>query len=292
MKNGKNTKRKHESLLKDEYGVVGIVVTVLIIGLILAVMVMIQTVYIPQWVEEKEAIHMDEVANGFAHLKYALDVQALVNDSTTISTYIPLGSKEIPIFNIGRSFDQLFIENNGLQIILETNNTAPAKTFQSDSIIFSSQNTYYVNQQYIYEGGAMILDQHPSSVMYGMPSIMVTDYNFCLNLTIINISRVSGNDAVSGFGMYPIYTSVKENKVGVYSVFENVTNITIRSSYPHAWYTAVNSTLNLMWSNYTIEKHNDRIIIRFVDDQDRYILNRVNIREVDVKTQIAFGLTD
>lgn len=285
-------KKNHRSLINDENGVVGVVVTVLIIGLLLAVIVMVQTVYIPQWIEEKEAVHMDQVANGFAQLKYALDIQSLVDDSTTISTYIPLGSKEIPIFNIGRSFDQLLIEDNSLRITIETNDSLPVKTYSSDSIIFSSQNSHFVNQQYIYEGGAMILNQDPSSVMYGKPSFIVTDYNFSLNFTIINISSVSGSNSVSGQGMYPIYTEITENNVGVYQAFENVTNITIRTSYPKAWFSSLNSTLRLRWSNNTIDLLDTGIIIRFVDDNNQYIPNKVNIREVDVKAQIAFGLTD
>lgn len=292
MKKGTVTNKWNKSLLKNDNGVVGVVVTVLIIGLILAVITMIQTVYMPQWIEEKEADHMDEVANGFAHLKYALDIQSLVNDSTTISTFIPLGSKEIPIFNMGRSFDQLYIDDSSFRIIIETNNTQPTTTYTSDSIIFSSQNSYFVNQEYIYEGGAMILNQDPSSVLYGKPSIIVTSYNYSLNITIINISGVTGNDAVSGYGIYPVYTEIQSNTIGSYNLFENVTNITISTSYPNAWHSAFNSTLRLMWSNYTIDVFDDRIVIRFVDDEDNYIINRVNIREVDVKAQIAFGLTD
>lgn len=292
MKKLEVSKNKHSSFVKDDHGVVGIVVTVLIIGLILAVMVMIQTVYIPQWIEEKEAIHMDEVANGFAQLKYALDIQGTVEDSTTISTYIPLGSNEIPFFNIGRSFDRLFIKENNLKFIVETNNTRPTKTFSSDSIIFSSQNMHYVNQDYIYEGGAMILNQDPSCVLYGKPSIIVTQYNYSLTFTIINISGVTSDNSVSGNGIYPIYTEIENNEVGVYNEFENVTNITITTLNPHAWHTAFNSTLRLLWSNYTIEETDNQVKIRFVNDQNEYIINKIYIREVDVKTQIAFGLTD
>lgn len=280
------------SLESNDYAVVGIVVTVLLIGLIIAVMTMIQTVYIPQWIEEKEANHMDDVSNEFAHLKYALDIQAMVNDSTTVSTSIPLGSKEIPIFSIGRSFDELRIEKDHLRITVETNNTDPPRSFTSDSIVFSSQNSYFVNQDYAYEGGAMMMYQEPSSVLFGKPSLVVHQYNYNFSFVLVNISGVQGNNAVSGYGVYPIFTEVTENNVGVYHRFENVTNITIFTSFPHAWYAAFNSTFQIWWSNYTIEEFSDRVVIRFVDDNNEYIANRFNIREVDVKAQIAFGLTD
>ena len=40
-------------ILKPDDGVVGIIVTILIIGLIIIVTGIIQTVYVPQWLEQK-----------------------------------------------------------------------------------------------------------------------------------------------------------------------------------------------------------------------------------------------
>ncbi|MFH1013365.1 MAG: hypothetical protein V1769_02515 [Thermoplasmatota archaeon] len=294
--------KKHDiirtsSLRKNEQGVVGIVVTVLLIGLILAVTVMIQTAYIPQWLEESEATHMDEVSNEFTRLKYALDIQSLVNDSTSVSTFISLGIKEIPVFNTGRTFDDLRIIDDAFYMTIERNGTAEVKEFSSDSIVFTSKNSYFVNQKYIYEGGALILQQDPTNILYGNPNIKVTEYNFSLSLVLVNISVVSGSDAVSGYGNYPIYTEVQSNEFYNYSwcwdLFENVTNITIFSSYPHAWYTAFNSSLRNMWNNYTIDEQSDRVVIRFRESptSDRYIPNLFKVHEVKVNTKISFGLT-
>ena len=96
-------------LNQDNTAVVGIIVTVLLIGLFLSILVMLNTVYVPQWLEESEAAHMEEISNQFAQLKYALDIQSVVNDSTAISSSVTLGTKEIPFFDKGRTFDTLRI---------------------------------------------------------------------------------------------------------------------------------------------------------------------------------------
>ncbi|RLF36540.1 MAG: hypothetical protein DRN03_03545, partial [Thermoplasmata archaeon] len=62
--------------------VVGIVVAVLLLGLIVAVMTMINLTYVPKWLKEVEASHMREVQNQFADLKYAIDMLALVRQHT------------------------------------------------------------------------------------------------------------------------------------------------------------------------------------------------------------------
>ena len=65
-------------------GQVGIVVAILVISLMVAVLVIIQTYYVPQWMKEREAEHMDVVANQFASLKYSMDLQAMEKSSTPL----------------------------------------------------------------------------------------------------------------------------------------------------------------------------------------------------------------
>jgi hypothetical protein len=128
MKNNK----KLRNLNNSDNAVVGIVVTVLLIGLALAIMVMLNTLYVPQWIESSEAGHMEKVSNQFTQLKYALDIQSAINDSTAITTSVTLGNKEIPFFNKGRTFDALDIINDAITI-----DFSPGGSYSSDAIVFS-----------------------------------------------------------------------------------------------------------------------------------------------------------
>ena len=295
MENGDEMRKIKES---DE-AVVGIVVTVLLIGLILAVTVMINTVYVPQWIEESEAAHMEEVSNQFAQLKYAIDIQSIVNDSTAMSTSITLGNKEIPFFNSGRTFDYLEVVENSCKIIIERNGTSINDSYLTSSIKYSSGNSYFVEQSYIYETGALILSQYSSSMLYGKPSILVTEYGKNLSFTIVNVTGVCGKTFVSGYGTYPIYTSIT-NYNGQYDKFKNVTNITLITNYPNAWRIAVNSSLlhsgfeydgdGVDEVGYNLTSTSDRITLKFIDSSGDYV--NLFIREVDISAQIAFGLAE
>jgi hypothetical protein len=282
---------KNKSINNSDEAVVGIVVTVLLIGLILAVLVMVNTVYVPQWTEGKEAAHMEEVSNQFTQLKYALDLQSIANDSTTMSTSIVLGSREIPFFNSGRTYGSLEIEDNNCRIIVNRNGTSTSYSYLSDSIKYSSGNSRFVDQSYIYQAGALILNQLESNIVYGMPSFLVTVWGENMSFTIVNISGISGKTFISGYGTYPIYTKCiyQDN---TYNIINNVTNITVVTEYPNAWKMVFNNTL----VSYTYngidfsfdESYSDRIIVEFSDTEGDYF--NLFVKEVDISAQIAFGL--
>jgi len=283
---------KKNRIINSDEAVVGIVVTVLIIGLILSVLVMVNTVYVPQWTEGKEAAHMEEVSNQFTQLKYALDLQSIANDSTTMSTSIVLGSREIPFFNSGRTYGSLEIEDNSCRIIVNRNGTSTSYSYLSDSIMYSSGNSRFVDQSYVYQAGALILNQLDSSIVYGMPSFFITTWGENMSFTIVNISGISGKTFVSGYGTYPIYTKCITSETTIPPPITNVTNITVVTEYPNAWKMVFNNSL----VSYTYngieygfdESYSDRIIIEFSDDEGDYY--NLFVKEVKISAQIAFGL--
>ena len=107
MKKNRNVLKKFNE--KDD-AVAGIIVAILLVGLIISVLAIIQTVYVPRWMEQKEAEHMDTVLDQFALLKFAIDSQALhKSENVSLSTSITLGSKEWPIFSSSRAYGTLEI---------------------------------------------------------------------------------------------------------------------------------------------------------------------------------------
>jgi hypothetical protein len=284
---------KMRKIQNSDDAVVGIVVTVLLIGLILAVIVMLNTVYLPQWLEASEATQMEEVSNQFTQLKYALDIQTIANDSTGISTSIVLGTREIPFFDKGRTFGFLEITDDDCTIIINSNVTSSSDSYSSDSIKFSSGNSYFVDQDYIYQAGALILSQETSSMLYGKPSFLVTEYGENMSFTIVNISGITGKKHVSGYGIYPIYTECI-NPNNQYTVINNVTNITVFTDYPNAWKLVFNNSLiseNYHGIRFRIDdSYNDRVIVKFFDSDGDYF--NLAVREVDISAQIAFGILD
>lgn len=236
--------------------VIGVVVAILLVGLVVAVMSVIQTVYVPKWMEQREAEHMETVVDQFARLKFAIDTQSVIeqNIPIPIATSITLGSKELPFLLSSRAFGSLQIVGDACTVdvsgvyydnVTKTYNSVPQ--FSLGIIKFSSVNAYFLNQKYIYEVGAMITSQHDGNVMYIRPSFtVVNSTNVTITFNVINISGVAGKIHGGGYGTTAIQTEFAE----VQEVFPadnismiNVTGITITTAYTDAWGTFFNSTL-------------------------------------------------
>ena len=269
--------------------VVGVIIAVLLIGLALAVTVIIKTVYVPTWIEQREAAHMEEVSNQFTQLKYALDIQSLVEQKSAVSSPITLGNKEVPIFGLGRTFGSLEIFSNSCNISIR-NATGKVFSFSVGKIMYFSQNLYFVNQGYIYEGGTVILSQYPKEMMICRPSFVVTNYTN-LSFTIINVSVTNGKTFVSGYGVYPLHSEYISSKD--FGVIENVTSIRVETSYLNSWRLALNSTLASSYSGlkYEINKDDGAVTVNFDLDKNGYpdVANHLRLKAVNIFTQVGPG---
>lgn len=280
-------KKQHD--IKTDNAVVGIFTVVLIISLIIGVMAVINTVYVPQWMKQAEFRHMSEVSNQFSQLKYALDVQSITNGSSAIGSPVTMGTTEIPFLGVHQSFDELSIPSKSCTLTI-TNKTGSNLSYTTDSIKFTSHNTNFIDQSYIYEAGSLILDQAEQCVLLARPSILVTTYGKNLSITFINITAgTSSNNFASGRGIFPIYTQVIQNNLQ-YTVMHNVTNITIQTDYPDAWDQAFNISLLYSYINHTISETTNGIIVNLTDTKGNYY--NIFMRETKISADLAFGVVE
>ena len=279
---------KFHNITKSNDAIVGMISAILLIGLLIMVISFVNYSYVPRWVENEESSHMEMVSNQFAQLKYAIDIQSLINDNTALTTSIKLSRDEIPFLDPYRNFGSITVKPDRCTFVIE-DNTSRYYNFTTDSIEFSSQNLYYVNQDYIFEAGAIILAQSNSSVMKGQPSITVTEYGENISITFVNITGVRGKSFASGIGTYPIYTRVLSTD-DQFTTIENVEELTIYTNYPKAWFTIFNDSLIYSGFNYSLIPldTNNRVIVEFdnVPEDDYNII----IKEVRISAQIAWGI--
>ena len=279
---------KYHNITKSNDAVVGMISAILLIGLLIMVLSFVNYSYVPRWVENEESSHMEMVSNQFAQLKYALDIQSLINDNTALTTSIKLSRDEIPFLDPYRNFGSITVKPDRCTFAIMDNNSN-YNNFTTDSIEFSSQNLYFVNQDYIFEAGAIILAQSNSSVMKGQPSITVTEYGKNLSITFVNITGVRGKSFASGLGTYPIYTRVLSTN-DQFTTIENVEKLTVFTNYPKAWYTIFNDSLVYSGFNYSLIPldTSNRVIIDFDNvPTDNY---NIIIKEVKISAQIAWGI--
>jgi len=150
----KRFKKNINVLRNTDEATVGVIVAVLMVGLILLVISLVQTFYVPRWMEQREAEHMDEVWNQFSLIKFAIDMQILTEKDTPVSTPINLGNKKLPFLKSSGSFGFLGISSNlGINITTTQDNSTQISIGR---ITYSSENVYFLERSFIYEVGAVI----------------------------------------------------------------------------------------------------------------------------------------
>lgn len=289
-----NTKMQIKKFKKSDNAVVGIVAAFLIVGLIVAVISVIQTQYVPKWMEEKESDHMYVVADQFAQLNYAINTHMVNQKSNVpISATITLGSKEMPYLMSVGAYGQLQILQNNFVINVTGSYDCTKKT---NIIKYSSFNNYFINQNYIYESGGVILEQDSGNAMHIRPQFSIS-YNKVWNITIkfnvVNISVIGGKDqSILGSGPIPIQTEFISGDDYPDESIKDVKYLNITTDYKNSWYNSINSSLrkaglNLDSSNknYTISIQDEGVVVEFNDN----IIVNIELYYYDIGAQISHG---
>lgn len=222
-----------KKLKNSDNAVVGIITAILLIGLLISVITIIQTVFVPNWMEQIESEHMDQVADQFAQLKFSIDLQSVLQErNLPVASPITLGNRRIPLFSSIRSYGDLEIIQDECTVTIQ--NQTISYNYPVGIIKYSSSNSYFIDQSFIYETGALIISQDEGNIISITPLISVenltNDYN--ITLSIINISVVGNKDSISGYGTYPIRIEYFNSST------INITNldrITISTEYPESW---------------------------------------------------------
>jgi hypothetical protein len=272
-----------------DIAVVGVVTAVLLIGLIVAVVSLVQTIYIPKMMEQREAEHMDKVAEQFTYLTSVVDGQAAdQSKNMPVATSITLGSKELPYMLSIKAFGTLQILDNARHINITLAN-GTIKTFPVGVISYSSINGYFLDQTYTYEAGAMIVSQTEGNLMMVRPSFFI-EYDSTqsiLNITfkVVNVTSVGQKTIASGFGTYPIQTEF-------YRVTQNVTytaiqDITLATPLSNAWYMFTDSLLKTAVNDnqYDLTDTGHSLVL---DDFTSLSVN-VSFKIIDIRAQIGPG---
>ena len=274
--------------------VAGIVVAIMIVGLVIAIISILQTVYVPKWMEERESEHMEKVAEQFSQLKFALDSISVTEQSIPITTPITLGSKELGFLMSTRAFGALSIQPEKL-VILTEDGTGNEEEIWLDTIKYSSENAYYLDQTFVYEGGATILSQNQGNVMIAEPSFTVTGSTYLnISMHVVNIVTVGGKTSIGGYGTYSIKTEYLNTSASTINGSDNyLKNLTIETGYPLLWYKFINSTFSKLGlsfgsnpsiNDYYMTSNDEKTTIYF------YLVNAYfNIKVTDINVQIGPG---
>ena len=237
-----------QKFTQNTSAITSIIIALLLLGLMAITLTTIQTVYVPRWVEHHEGLHMQEVASQFADIKHALDIQTLSQDKTSISTPITLGTDQQSFLTTSRTSGSIHIKSN--DVTFSISNSSDQLSFSLGSLQYISRNNYYVDQSYILEAGAVIINQTEGYIMSSDPPVIYQHQGFNLSYNFYNITERGGKTDISGFGTYLIQTNY--SNTDSYNL-TNITTIQIIGAHPNAWYLLLNTTLQDIGLNYGVD---------------------------------------
>ena len=281
MKKIKLRKIKHSN-----QAVAGIIVAMLLIGLFFTALGFVQSVYVPQWMEKKEAEHMDDVVNQFSQLKFAIDTIGVTKQKNSIiSTSVTLGSREMPFLSSIRAYGSLEIEPNEGKIFFTHGLNNKETSFSLGRIQYSSQNGYHVNQKYIYENGGVILSQNKGDSIIIQPSFSVENSGN-LYFNIVKLIPLGDKTSAGGYGTYPIQTKFLDSDT--HNLY-NLKEMKIISNYQNAWRKYLSNCLSDYSIVHTITDETDGsgnvIGFKIIFDSPASI----EINKIDISCQISPG---
>lgn len=283
-----NTMRK---LNKNDKGVASVIGALMVVLMLTFALTIITTKYVPTWMKDNEASHMKEISNQFANLKYTIDAQilntqTLGNTETSVVMYAPikLGSKGVAMLareTIGT------LEMNTIDSNFTVSNDTTIFAKSMGNIRFLSNNRYFTEQDYIYENGAVIINQSTGHSMKIAPQFIIRNESYGFYMSFILVYIIGEKIALSSTDAEEIATQITSYQSKTYYWSgENIT-INITSEFKSSWEKYLNSTLqanSMQYSkDYNITYNEKNLIISLQN------IKTLNIGVAGVNTKIQTG---
>jgi hypothetical protein len=219
--------------------VAGVIEALLMVALVSIVLSVIQLVYVPEIMEQRESEHMDLVSNQISTLKSMMDLQGVTKSSTPISSMLTLGSRELPYFITIKAFGEVSVKEDPAYKItlLPPPGSLPSGEIPLTSIQYEADNSYFVDQTYVLEGGGLIVQQPDGvPVMRADPSISSTNEtsSIAIKFDLTHVTAAPGKDITSGDGNCFIRTNYSSNRTYLNTI-QPGGHIRIYSRYLNAW---------------------------------------------------------
>lgn len=222
--NGNQFKTYHEyqkwnrkkSFSNNKDAVSNVVTSIMMLGILLTILAMIFTVYIPIWAKTGEANHMEDIESSFLDLKGTIDQQITDNDGvgSSFNTGFKLGAEGGAILGIGRTTGELEYRTDEFSLIVSNSDDLENIYGRAyGSIRFKSDNVYYTNQKFIYENSAVIIEQEGKSAMRADPHFNIR-YDEISNKTSIDLTLIQltgTSDGISGTDEYSVKSELVQS---------------------------------------------------------------------------------
>ena len=310
-KNSNNSQVGKPFFLRSESASSTVVGAVLLLAIIVMVLSVIRLGYVPEWKNDAEYSHMNDVWGDMTDLKSKIDLMtiAMASDPDTSNTQITMsvpfhmGGGDLPLIGTIKSSGTLSVNKNecGITIITDADGNWN-ETIICGAVSYASQNRYYVDQDFIYEGGALILSQGERSSMMLYPSIRFSStpankYDVSIHTVEIDKNVYSPADVISsntgcslrltGNEFKPLYDSDKDS-LGNISSF----TLTVNTDHPDAWYLYLRETIEdaRITDDTTLTRNGNNVSLTFPSMSSGKDLDRLYVSKTKVKVEPGIGI--
>lgn len=274
-----------------EQGLSEIIGFILLIAIVMVALTVYFTYTVPAIGREGEIDHMTTIKNDFVQYKIMLD-SLWINDAegVLVSTSVDLGTggtaSESGIFDaallqpiasgglisINQSTDTLNITGTG--------SSYPNVVYHLGDVTYTSANRYWVNQDYLYQSGGVMLLQDNDAVVRASPPLSITRYsNGTVTTTAVSLTviRIHGDQILSGWGPVRIDTSFDTNSTQEDS-WSDLSSLTLKiesddASHRAAWKRVFEDAVSRYSMGITPVEDSDSVYIIFNSSEYGISLN-------------------
>lgn len=227
---------------RDDEAVASSIGTMLAILVLLTILTMVTTSWAPEWTKDKESEHMRVVEAQFANMKALMDQLGLSdNTNTVVSTPITLGSDGVPLFSTDSSgtISLLSPYNNNYNTFKVSNSTGRYVRVAYGSMAYESHNNEYVDQKFLYENGAIIIQQGDGEVLVTGPGFIIQNLTSGIKVSVTLVSIHSDGHEYTGVGTVAVNCRLVQQKILTTKTWSPTETIylNITSTVYEAWYT-------------------------------------------------------
>lgn len=275
---GRRPSRRAQTLFlrrADKAGQSAAVGTILAIMVILTLLTVVTTRWIPVWVEGHEAGHASVIDAQFAELKKTVDQQALLGTpGAGVGNPFTLGQPGVPVFapgSAGTINNGAFGGGLGRNELSFENESRLFSQTAYGAIKYSTANTRYIQQSHLYEFGAIIVNQTDGQLLKTGPSLQLDNATGTTQIRLTMLALSGDKATISGDDTITIRTQLLFAPVTSEATWSTPTvfwlNLTSESA--GAWATYLNKTISSRLPaedfSMTYDGSQNRLSVRFSD---------------------------
>lgn len=245
---GGRLRRRICHLREEDEAAAGVVAIMLSILIVILLVTMVTSVWMPVWMEKREANQIHKVSSDFGNIKATIDNQILQGDTAfSVANPVSLGTEGFAMFGTDSSgtFSINHFRNDELEYYCNVQNgSGEVNITATGGMKYTSNNQYFVDQEIAYENGALILNQGDGEIMRIGPQFTVEKFGPVVKVTFVQITvsgietSIQGTSTILFQTQLVTYTSASH----LFSPPEWL-NLTMITEYTIAWSRYFNNSM-------------------------------------------------